>query len=158
MIQDSGFPGYKHDENTYFARGTQLSLPVDAIHYDESSFPCASRFDAFRFSGPVKRRKTRRKAQNLETPSEVLSWEVERKWSLTQTGTRAKERAACRIPGPVSRRSKTFIATTGDKLLSFGYGQIACPGRFFASHVMSLMPASCGTVIRSRIHGGKAGN
>ncbi|MCJ1363763.1 hypothetical protein MMC16_002872 [Acarospora aff. strigata] len=97
-----------------------LKLPQGAIvvssaysvHRDESIYPCAHEYDAFRFSRPQKKTASHK--------------------SVTSVPTMSDDHTHATSPEVVS---------TSEKFLAFGHGRHACPGRFFAAHQLELLLA-----------------
>jgi cytochrome P450 len=99
-------------DNTFrLSRGTRIAIPGYCIHRDESLYPKADEYDAFRF--------LHREGGNLEAPLFDLEDDVK---------------------GNV-RPKKQSLVTTSETFLVFGHGRQACPGRYLASDTLKLIIA-----------------
>jgi cytochrome P450 len=87
-----------------------VAVPMEPIHYDESIYPQARSFNAFRFAD----------ANNVTNIVDNFS---------------AKEDL---MKNTVLETKVKSTATLDDAFLGFGFGRHACPGRFFALNEMKV--------------------
>ena len=87
-----------------------IAVPMEPIHYDESIYPEARSFNAFRFADP----------NNIN--------------NIVDNFTTKEDSGKATEP---ERKAKS-TATLDDAFLGFGFGRHACPGRFFALNEMKV--------------------
>ncbi|KAK3626315.1 hypothetical protein LTR56_019893 [Elasticomyces elasticus] len=105
-------------DGTYLPPGTTIATSAYPIQHDEDIYEDAYTYDAFRFcSVDRESNKSDLKSEDSKTPH----------WECAHLNQRS--------PRNIS------LVTTGDAYLSFGHGRHACPGRFFAAHMMKIMLA-----------------
>jgi cytochrome P450 len=96
--------------NVHVPQGTMIAVPMEPVHYDESIYPQARSFKAFRFADP-----------NNVT-------------NIVDSFTTKEDLEKAAEP---ERKAKS-TATLDDAFLGFGFGRHACPGRFFALNEMKV--------------------
>lgn len=99
----------------HIPKGVRVAVPAYAIHHDETFYPNANTWDAFRFSRPMEEFRAQQQQQQSKASADHLDKILDLK-------------------------NRGLIVTTDD-FFSFGFGKHACPGRFFASQEMKLMIA-----------------
>lgn len=111
--------GITIDDGVHIPKGVYLATPMDAIHRDANFYEDPATFYLFRFCHSSQVEGTR-----------------------TQDFYEARDQDAT-VPvnaDNISTKAKSTV-TLDDKLLSFGFGHNACPGRIFALHEIKLMMA-----------------
>ncbi|RYP13800.1 hypothetical protein DL767_010579 [Monosporascus sp. MG133] len=104
--------------------GTDISVPIQQIHHDESIYPEARRYHPFRFAEPEAVLRVRRRLGLGDTE---------------KSGRDVGEPPAQKQQEKVRVRSTVML---DENFLSFGVsGKQACPGRFFALVEMKLFVA-----------------
>jgi cytochrome P450 len=101
--------------NIHVPKGTMIAVPMEPIHYDESIYPEARKFNAFRFADP----------NNVTSIVDNFA---------------SKEEVEADKADTSDRKGKSG-ATLDDAFLGFGFGRHACPGRFFALNEMKVFIA-----------------
>ncbi|KAH7072741.1 ent-kaurene oxidase [Paraphoma chrysanthemicola] len=96
--------------NVHVPQGTMIAVPMEPVHYDESIYPQARSFNAFRFADP----------NNVTN--------IVDNFTIKEDLEKAAE---------PERKAKS-TATLDDAFLGFGFGRHACPGRFFALNEMKV--------------------
>ncbi|KAJ9648987.1 hypothetical protein H2199_000900 [Coniosporium tulheliwenetii] len=96
-------------DGQFVPQGTYLGLPFIPIHRDEEFYPGPDEFDPERF---------------LEHKPSIAILDPEK-----DGADRADEKSVSK---------KQALATTSETFLAFSHGRHACPGRFFAAHVLKL--------------------
>ena len=89
---------------------------MEPVHYDESFYPQATKFDPFRFADPTKLK------------------------SIVDTFNSDVKGESANAYGADSATYKQS-ATLDDAFLGFGFGRNACPGRFFALNEVKVFVA-----------------
>jgi cytochrome P450 len=97
--------------------GTIFTIPVEAIHYDDSVYPDSRSFNPFRFAQPGAVR-------------DIID--------ATSNATSRKDGNNVEDLGTERQKSS---ATIDDAFLGFGFGRHACPGRFFALNEVKIFVA-----------------
>lgn len=103
--------GVDFGDNFHVPFGVRVALPNHSIQRDPDNYPEPDRYNAFRFS-------ELRGALPATTDEE----------GFTQGSAYLKQR-------------QQGLVTPNDAFLAWGHGRHACPGRFFAAHLMKLMLA-----------------
>ncbi|CAN9385110.1 cytochrome P450 [Alternaria alternata] len=101
--------------NVHVPQGTMIAVPMEPIHYDESIYPQARSFNAFRFADP---NNVTSIVDNFATKDDLEATKAD-----------------------ASDRKGKSTATLDDAFLGFGFGRHACPGRFFALNEMKVFIA-----------------
>lgn len=101
-----------------------LSVPLEPVHYDESFYPEAVRYNPFRFADPKGLR------------SLVDTFNPQERGDLCDTHGNT-DKLADSGSGSKGKQS----ASLDDAFLGFGYGKHACPGRFFALNEVKIFVA-----------------
>ncbi|KAI4691365.1 uncharacterized protein J4E84_003658 [Alternaria hordeiaustralica] len=101
--------------NVHVPQGTMIAVPMEPIHYDESIYPQARSFNAFRFADP---NNVTSIVDNFATKDDLEAAKAD-----------------------TNERKGKSTATLDDAFLGFGFGRHACPGRFFALNEMKVFIA-----------------
>jgi cytochrome P450 len=115
LLEDSGIT---------VPQGTLLSVPLEPVHYDESFYPEANRYNPYRFADPERLR------------SLVDAFNPNEKGESCNTYSYQEKSV-----GPESTGKQKQSASLDDAFLGFGYGKHACPGRFFALNEVKIFVA-----------------
>ena len=118
--------------------GTRIAIPMESIHHDESVYPEAKTYDAFRFS----RSRESYEREVAEVQHDSQSTRVNGQPKPTEgenppTG-QAKTEKEKDLKRILALKNQSLV-TVADNFLTFGHGRHACPGRFFASQEMKLL-------------------
>ncbi|CAG8958654.1 hypothetical protein HYFRA_00011495 [Hymenoscyphus fraxineus] len=107
---------------------TVLTVPMEAIHYDEDLYHDARCFNPFRFAVPP--------SEGVPKAGKKLAG------GDINVGDANRHDADNGAAGDAGTAKQKLIVTLDDGFLSFGTGRWACPGRFFASMEMKIFMAN----------------